>query len=291
MPTSRSRTCLVLASKDQSTAYAALFEQMAQALQFELAAPADGADRARSILQASFLLADVSGNDPEVLYDVGVAHTFGKRVFLVTDSVDRIPYDLAGCRTWVVDPAAGNRDIVHALAQFLSVRYAIGPVRVFLGKFAFFGENLIARRFLAFLFDAAWILLLLGFGLHLIIPADQATIQDRIDWLYRALDAPRDETDELARTLMGSACYFVFAYFALSTWLLRASFGQLVTGLRVLQTDYRRATFAQCVGRAVLSVLVVMTYGASFLWAMRGPGYRAAHDVLSGTIVARSIPV
>jgi uncharacterized RDD family membrane protein YckC len=280
----------VLAPKDQSAVHAALFEQMAQALQFELAAPAAGADRARDILQASFLLADVSGNDPEVLYDVGVAHTFGKRVFLVTDSVEGIPYDLAGCRAWVVDPAAGNRDIVRALAQFLSVPYAIGPVRVFLGRFAFFGENLIARRFLAFLFDAAWMLLLLGFGLHLIIPADQVTIQDRIDWLYRALDAPRDQTDERVQMVMGSAFYFVFAYFALSTWLLRASFGQLLAGLRVLQTDYRRATFAQCVGRAVLSVLVVLTYGASFLWAMRGPGYRAAHDVLSGTIVARSLP-
>ena len=61
-----------------------------------------------------------------------------------------------------------------------------------------------------------------------------------------------------------------------------------VLGLRVVQTDYRRATFGQCVGRALLSILVIMTYGAAFLSAMRRPGYRAVHDALSGTTVVRT---
>jgi uncharacterized RDD family membrane protein YckC len=210
-------------------------------------------------------------------------------VFLVTDTLDKLPYDLASSRAWVVDPASDNRDIPRAMAQFLSVPYAIGPVRVFLGKFAFFGENLIGWRFLAFLIDAVWMLLLLGLVLHLVIPGDQVTILGRVDFLYQQLiGGPDRETANAAQTVGISAFYVVFAYFALSTWLLRATFGQFVTGLRVVQTDYRRATFGQCVGRAVLSVLVMLTYGAAFLSAMRRPGYQAVHDVLSGTIVVRS---
>lgn len=286
----------MLAPKGQAASHAALFERMAQALQFELVSPAAGGDRAKSILQASFVLADVSGNDPEVLYNLGLAHTFGKRVFLVTDTLDKLPYDLASSRAWVVDPLSDNRDILRAMAQFLSVPYAIGPVRVFLGKFAFFGENLIAWRFLAFLIDAVWMLFLLGLVLHLIIPGDQATVLERVEFLYQELErgyqelegGPDGATGELAQTVAFSAFLVVFAYFALSIWLLRATFGQFVTGLRVVQTDYRRATFGQCVGRALLSVLVIVTYGAAFLSAMRGPGYQAVHDVLSGTIVVRS---
>ena len=284
MPKAGKKTCLALTPRNRSATHVALFERMAQALEFELAYPAAGADRAAAILEASFVLADVSGNDPEVLYSLGVAHTFGKRVFLATDDIDRLPYDLASSRAWVVDPSTDNQDILRAMAQFLSIPYAIGPVRVFLGKFAFFGEHLIARRFLAFLIDAIWMLLLLGVVLYLVLPAGQPTIMARVDYFIQQFTA---ESDTI-QTVLGSAVYVVLAYFALSTWLLRATFGQLVTGLRVVQTDYRRATFGQCVGRSVLSLLVIMTYGAGFLSALRGPGYQAVHDVLSGTIVVRS---
>ncbi len=132
-------------------------------------------------------------------------------------------------------------------------------------------------------------LLLLGLVLHLVIPGNQATILERVEFLYLQLGGgPDGEVSELAQNVAVSAFYVVFAYSALSTWLLRATFGQFVTGLRVVQTDYRRATFGQCVGRAVLLTLVMMTYGAAFLSAMRRPGYQAVHDVLSGTIVVRS---
>jgi uncharacterized RDD family membrane protein YckC len=262
---------------------------MAQTLQFELVHPAADGDRARSILQASLVLADVSDNDPEILYSVGVAHTFGKRVFLVTDTIDTLPYDLASIRAWVVDPASDNRDIHRAMAQFLSIPYAIGPVRVFLGKFAFFGENLIAWRFLAFLIDAVWMMLLLALVLHLVIPGDQSSVAGRVEFLFQELKGGANSTiGETAQMVLVLAVYVALAYFVLSTWLLRATFGQLATGLRVVQTDYRRATFGQCAGRAMLSMLVIMTYGAAFLWAIRGPGYQAVHDVLSGTIVVRS---
>jgi uncharacterized RDD family membrane protein YckC len=283
------KTALVLVPKRPSKPHVELFERMGQALQFELVHPAPGGDRARSILQASFVLADVSGNDPEVLYDLGVAHTFGKRVFLITDTLDRLAYDLGSNRTWVIDPSSDNREIHQAMAQFLSVPNVMGPVRLFLGKFAFFGENLIAWRFLAFLIDAMWMLLLLGLALHLVIPGDQSTVTERIAALVQqSMEEPDGPVREAIDAVLVSAAYLALAYFALSTWLLRATLGQLVTGLRVVQTDYRRATFGQCVARSLLSMVAVMTYGAAFLSAIRGPGYQAVHDLLSGTIVVRS---
>ena len=282
------KTCLVLASRNQSPAHAALFERMARELGFELVRLAASSDRAERILRASFVLADVSGNDPEVLYALGVAHTFGKRVFLVTDTIDRLPYDLASCRAWVVDPDSDNRDILRAMTQFLGVPYAIGPVRVFLGKFAYFGENLIGLRFVAFLIDAAWMLLLLGILLHLAVPSDQETILGTLDLWLKEFDRPSDSETTTTQAIVVTMGYAVFGYFALSTWLMRATIGQYILGLRVVQTDYRRATFGQCVGRSVLSILVIMTYGAAFLSAMRKPGYRAVHDALSGTIVVRA---
>ena len=283
------KTALVLVPKRPSELHVALFERMAQALQFELVYPAAGSDRANSILEASLVLADVSGNDPEVLYWLGVAHTFGKRVFLVTDKLDRLAYDLASNRTWVVDPSSDNREIQQAMAQFLRVPYAMGPVRLFLGKFAFFGENLIAWRFLAFLIDAACLLPLLVLALHLVVPGDQPTVAGRAAALFQALMEGADGTNgDATTTVVVSAGYLAFAYFALSTWLMRATLGQLITGLRVVQADYRRATFGQCVGRALLSLVVFMTYGAAFLSAMRAPAHQAVHDLLSGTIVVRS---
>lgn len=287
MPQSPQKTCIALAAPTQPVEHAALFARMAQELKFELVPLERGADCAQRILQASFLLADVSGNHPEVLYYVGVAHTFGKRVFLVTDTIEDLPYDLASCRAWVVDPAADNREILRAMAQFLSVPYAIGPVRVFLGKFAYFGENLIALRFAAFLIDAAWMLILLAIVLDLLVPSDQATFLETLQLWFAELDRPLEGDTTTAQNVTVTMGYAVFGYFALSTWLLRATFGQYVLGLRVVQTDYRRATFGQCVGRAILSILVIMTYGAAFLSAMRGPGYRAVHDALSGTTVVR----
>lgn len=288
MPAPKTRTCLLLVPNQPIAPHLALFERMAQALRFELVRPAAGGDRAQTILDASIVLADLSGNDPEVLYWVGVAHTFGKRVFLVADAVERLPYDLASSRAWLIDPASDNRDIQQAMAQFLRIPYAIGPVRVFLGKFAFFGENLIVQRFAAFLLDAALMLLVIGGIWYLTVRGQGLDAAQQAALLLHGMndDAAREVRDTAA-TVMGGGMYALAAYFAVSTWLLRGTLGQIALGLRVVQADYRRITLGQSVGRTVLSALVAFTYGGDFLWVLRGPGHRALHDILSGTIVVR----
>lgn len=46
------------------------------------------------INSASLIVADLSGKNPNVMYEVGIAHTLGKPVLLMSQSVDDIPFDL-----------------------------------------------------------------------------------------------------------------------------------------------------------------------------------------------------
>lgn len=51
-----------------------------------------------SINKARFLIADLTGKNPNVFYEVGVAHTVGKDVILITQSIDDVPFDLRHLR-------------------------------------------------------------------------------------------------------------------------------------------------------------------------------------------------
>jgi hypothetical protein len=46
------------------------------------------------IAKADLIVADMSGRNPNVFYEVGYAHALGKRVILLTRSADDIPFDL-----------------------------------------------------------------------------------------------------------------------------------------------------------------------------------------------------
>jgi uncharacterized RDD family membrane protein YckC len=59
-------------------------------------------------------------------------------------------------------------------------------------------------------------------------------------------------------------------YFILTTWEFGGTLGQFATGLRVVQTDYRRLTFGQAAGRLALAVFLNALYGLSFLASIRG---------------------
>jgi uncharacterized RDD family membrane protein YckC len=283
------RKCLVLAPAQPPRGHIELFESIARKFKFDLQYAADRQNRVDSMLQASFLIADISGNDPGLMYDIGVAHTIGKRVFLVTDNLDALTFDMAGNRAWLIDPSSDNQQIYLAMERFLATEQTIGPVRLFLGRHAFFGENLIVRRFAAFVIDVLLIALVLALALFF-LTGDQHTITDKIDFLVGQFGLPQGENAGWFENLMVAAMFLLAAYFVLLTWILGATIGQLLSGIRVLQTDHRRITFGQCVGRTALTVLVLWTYGAAFLSAIVPPGHRAAHDILSGTIVVRRHP-
>ncbi len=40
------------------------------------------------------VIADLSGQNPNVFYEVGIAHTLGKPVLLLSQSIEDVPFDL-----------------------------------------------------------------------------------------------------------------------------------------------------------------------------------------------------
>lgn len=48
----------------------------------------------RSIIYADIVLADISGNSPNVLYELGVSHSVGNKTITITSNVNEIPFDL-----------------------------------------------------------------------------------------------------------------------------------------------------------------------------------------------------
>jgi nucleoside 2-deoxyribosyltransferase len=57
----------------------------------------------KGINSASLVVADVTGKNPNVLYEVGMAHTVGKPVLLMTQSMDDVPFDLKHRRCLVYE--------------------------------------------------------------------------------------------------------------------------------------------------------------------------------------------
>lgn len=46
------------------------------------------------INSASIIIADVTGKNPNVMYEIGMAHTIGKPVIIITQDINDVPFDL-----------------------------------------------------------------------------------------------------------------------------------------------------------------------------------------------------
>jgi Sigma-54 interaction domain len=51
-----------------------------------------------SICRAKIIIADLTGKNPNVFYELGVAHTLGKPVIMITESIEHVPSDLRHLR-------------------------------------------------------------------------------------------------------------------------------------------------------------------------------------------------
>jgi uncharacterized RDD family membrane protein YckC len=64
------------------------------------------------------------------------------------------------------------------------------------------------------------------------------------------------------------------------------SLGKMLTGLRVIRTDGRAATFGQLLIRHLLGYpLTAITFGLGFLFSVFSAKGRALHDLIAGTVV------
>lgn len=57
---------------------------------------------------SDFIVADITGRNPNVLYELGIAHTLGKPVLILTQSADDVPIDLGTRRMLIYGEAAGG---------------------------------------------------------------------------------------------------------------------------------------------------------------------------------------
>jgi hypothetical protein len=83
-------------------------------------------DVQESILGADLLLCEMSGRNPNVFYELGLAHAIGKPVILVSRDEEDIPFDLRHVRVLTYQPELPRWDailrekIVHAAHQALA---------------------------------------------------------------------------------------------------------------------------------------------------------------------------
>jgi hypothetical protein len=73
-----------------------------------------------AINQARLLIADCTRRNPNVFYELGIAHTLGKPVILIAQSADDIPFDIRHIRTILYGfTPRGMRDFESTLAATL----------------------------------------------------------------------------------------------------------------------------------------------------------------------------
>ena len=71
------------------------------------------------LANCSVVIADLTGSNPNVYYELGLAHALGKRVILLTQHVDELPFDLRSYRG--IPYSTHFAEIAKARAQLLAI--------------------------------------------------------------------------------------------------------------------------------------------------------------------------
>jgi hypothetical protein len=67
-----------------------------------------------AIFSSEVIIAELTGRNPNVMYEVGLAHALGKQVIILTQTLDDVPFDLKHYRCIVYDPAPAGRRAMAA---------------------------------------------------------------------------------------------------------------------------------------------------------------------------------
>ena len=78
-------------------------------------------DIARKLKTAEVVIADLTGQNPNVFYELGVRHALGGKTIIVSQSIADIPFDLRSIRTIIYDTKtpSGNDATKKQIAKFL----------------------------------------------------------------------------------------------------------------------------------------------------------------------------
>ena len=221
----------------------------------------------RSIRDASLVIADLTGANPNVYYELGIAHALGKRVFITAESLDTIAIDSGKLHACKFNNTTAGLDILATeLQRFVQIPGCLSPIDLFTGGSSVIGQRLILRRIGAFLVDLV----------TLAIPTALLTIA-----LPEGLPVP----EWLPGTLL-FACFI--GYFFLTTVFFGASPGQRLLGLKVIRLDRSRPSAWQSLFRPLASILTLFTLGIALLWSAKPPRYQTVHDNLTRTLVVKA---
>ena len=75
----------------------------------------------RLIVKARVVIANISARNPNVFYELGVAHALGKQTILISRSIEKMPFDVANLRILIWnDPKDLQKKLEDALRPFLA---------------------------------------------------------------------------------------------------------------------------------------------------------------------------
>ena len=73
-----------------------------------------------NINKASLVIAEISSNNPNVMYELGICHTVGKNVMMLTQSPDAIPFNFRHMRAYpYVNDIPGSDDLKKNIASVI----------------------------------------------------------------------------------------------------------------------------------------------------------------------------
>jgi len=74
-----------------------------------------------AVLSASVIIAELTGKNPNVFYELGIAHTVGKKVILLSQDIDDVPFDLRHLKVILYEPTPrGAETLQKQLSTMLS---------------------------------------------------------------------------------------------------------------------------------------------------------------------------
>lgn len=241
----------------------------------------------KALSKADLIIADLSSDDPDVknesanpnvMYELAIAHCLGKKVMLITNDRNTVPFDVMTYRVELIDPASANQveRLCQAMQLILDATYIVGP----LGGTVVFGQNLFFRRFAAFLIDVFAVLLvslLIGYLANL-LPAYTDTKSFAANLLSIVTNTK----------ILGLSIPIYILNAVVSTCTFGGTIGQRLFRIKVVTMDGDRLSFLRSLGRIMLAIFLgAFTYGIGFLWGLRRPSFRTFHDIASQTMIVK----
>jgi len=82
----------------------------------------------RSLHSADLVIADLTGHNPNVFYELGVVHSAGRTTVMIAQKIDELPFDI---NTYRVHPYEASADGLRMLSEYLSstILDALAPSR------------------------------------------------------------------------------------------------------------------------------------------------------------------